>query len=62
MSQHKRPRTRQETAINHLHAIEGIVKVRAKRLNLPDSYDDENRSDLGHKTWKRHRAAQYRAA
>lgn len=44
-----------------LHIDGYAVHIRARRnaSNLPTNYDDMIRSDMGHKTWKRHRDTQY---
>lgn len=57
---YKCPKTRQEMA----EALDPDlpVPVRAKRVKLPTLYDDRHRADHGHRTWKRHREAQYKAA
>jgi hypothetical protein len=34
------------------------IKIRGRRNNIPNSWDDLMRSDLRHKCWKRHRMTQ----
>jgi len=35
------------------------IKIRGRRLNLPNSWDDIMRTDWSHRCWKRHRKHQY---
>ncbi len=35
------------------------IKIRPKRVKLPNSYDDIMRTDWKHRSWKRHRKTQY---
>lgn len=40
----------------------GDYKIKIRRTNLPNSWDDIMRTDWRHRTWKRHRLTQYHIA
>ena len=35
------------------------IKIRGRRLKLPNAWDDIPRRDWNHRSWKRHRLTQY---
>lgn len=60
---YKHPRTIQERrAYFHDEIAEYGIRVRKTRSarNLPDPWDDRQRADLNHRSWKRHRKTQYK--
>lgn len=61
MRYYRRPKTRNEKRATFA-SEDYYVEVRAKRnnTNLPDSWDDINRSTWGHRSWKRHRKTRWK--
>lgn len=59
----RHPKTRNEMRAN-CDDCDGIIKIRPRRkpLALPNLWDDVPRGDWGHRSWKRHRKTQYKAA
>lgn len=63
---YRAPKTTQERRLvgrrDLLHIDEYVVRIRPSRnwTNLPNTYDDISRSDIGDRSWKRHRLTQYR--
>lgn len=52
----RNPRTTQEKRANQ----GGWRRAKRKPKNLPNAWDDILRSDMNHRTWKRHRRTQWK--
>jgi hypothetical protein len=50
--------TIQERRWNEAH--KDLVKIRGNRKKLPDDWEDIPRSDINHRSWKKHRKTQYK--
>ncbi len=64
MSCHRAIKTTQEIRANQdgqwvKGDFDFMVKIRGRRRNIPNSWDDIMRTDWSHRCWKRHRHTQY---